>query len=284
SLVIAFGYRKAEQIRAKLIETYGEGNSVSILQLRESKEPLLHELADFVYHNVFETYTVKQWGMRPEEIDPAVTARVPVRISKDNSYFTDRYQGIPRDGYTPLFERMLDHQNIELCLNTPASSRLRFEDGKIFFDGAEFSGKVLYTGALDELFGNEFGRLPYRSLDFRFETLPKEYAQLCGTVNYTVSEDYTRITEFKHLTGQKAPVTTIMKEFSKPCGADDTPYYPVRNPESEELYGRYRKEAERYPSLYLCGRLAEFRYYNMDAAAASALSLGKTFLKTKQAD
>lgn len=284
SLVIAFGYRKAEQIRAKLIETYGEGNSVSILQLRESKEPLLHELADFVYHNVFETYTVKQWGLRPEEIDPAVTARVPVRISKDNSYFTDRYQGIPRDGYTPLFERMLDHQNIELCLNTPASSRLRFEDGKIFFDGAEFGGKVLYTGALDELFGNEFGRLPYRSLDFRFETLPKEYAQLCGTVNYTVSEDYTRITEFKHLTGQKAPVTTIMKEFSKPCGADDTPYYPVRNPESEELYGRYRKEAERYPSLYLCGRLAEFRYYNMDAAAASALSLGKTFLKTKQAD
>ena len=283
SLVIAFGYRKAASIRAKLIETYGEGNSVSILSLRESTEPLLHELADFVYHNIFETYTVKQWGMRPEEIDPAVTARVPVRISSDNGYFTDRYQGIPKDGYTAMFRRMLDHKNITVELNTDVLSRLKLEDGKMFLDGAEYRGKVLYTGAPDELFGCRFGRLPYRSLRFRFETLAKEYAQLCGTVNYTVSEDFTRITEFKHLTGQKCPVTTVMKEYSVPCGENDTPYYPVANDASAALYARYRSEAERFSGLVLCGRLAEFRYYNMDAAVASALSVSRSFLKA-QAD
>lgn len=273
SMVIAFGFRKAEQMRKKLAETYGEGNQVSILELRTQDDPLLRELAEFVYENIFKIYTVKQWGGKPEDISPAVTARVPVRISKENGYFTDRFQGMPENGYTVMFERMLDHPSIAVELNTDAGQVLSFEDGRIFFRGQPFSGKVLYTGALDELFDNRYGRLPYRSLDFRFETLKKEYAQLCGTINYTVSEAYTRITEFKHLTGQKCPVTTVMKEYSKACGEQDIPYYPVSNDASLALYRKYLEEAEKYPALLLAGRLAEFRYYNMDAAAASAMRL-----------
>lgn len=273
SMVIAFGFRKAEQMRGKLVETYGEGNNVSILELRESQDPLLRELSNFVYENIFETYTVKQWGGKPENICPEVTARVPVRISKENGYFTDRFQGIPEFGYTAMFERMLTHPSVTVELNVDARNELTFEDGRILYRGAPFDGRVLYTGALDELFRFVYGRLPYRSLDFRFETLKKEYAQLCGTINYTVSEAYTRITEFKHLTGQKCPVTTVMKEYSKACGESDIPYYPVSNEQSLALYRKYLEEAKRYPTLLLAGRLAEFRYYNMDAAAASAIRL-----------
>jgi UDP-galactopyranose mutase len=267
-----------EQMKKALLEKYGEGSNVSILELRSAEEPLLRELAEFVYENVFKYYTVKQWGVKPEDIDPSVTARVPVRISKENGYFTDKYQGMPLHGYTPMFASMLEHPAITLRLNADARELLTLEEGKILFEGAPFDGKVLYTGPLDELFGFAYGRLTYRSLDFVFETLKKEYAQLCGTVNYTVSENYTRITEFKHLTGQKCPVTTVMKEYSKPCGETDIPYYPVSNEETRALYARYRTEAEKYPALVLGGRLGEFRYYNMDAAAASALRLCRDHL------
>ena len=278
SMVIAFGFRKAEQMKKLLFEKYGEGNSVSVTELRSAEAPLLQELAEFVYENVFKYYTMKQWGVKPEEIDPAVIARVPVRLSKENGYFTDKYQGMPLHGYTPMFQAMLDHPSITLELGVNALDRLSFAEGKVFYGGEALHGKLLYTGPLDELFGFTFGRLPYRSLTFKFETLKKEYSQLCGTVNYTVSEDYTRITEFKHLTGQKCPVTTIMKEYSKPCGEADIPYYPVVNEESKALYARYQGEAEKYPALVLGGRLGEFRYYNMDAAAASALRLCRNHL------
>ena len=278
SMVIAFGFRKAEQMKKALLEKYGEGSNVSITELRAAEEPLLRELAEFVYENVFKYYTVKQWGVKPEEIDPSVTARVPVRISKENGYFTDKYQGMPLEGYTPMFASMLEHPAITLRLNADARDLLTLQEGKILFEGVPFEGKVLYTGPLDELFGYAYGRLTYRSLDFVFETLKKEYAQLCGTVNYTVSENYTRITEFKHLTGQKCPVTTVMKEYSKPCGETDIPYYPVSNEETRALYARYLSEAEKYPALVLGGRLGEFRYYNMDAAAASAMNLCRKHL------
>ena len=278
SMVIAFGFRKAEQMKKALLEKYGEGSNVSITELRTAEEPLLRELAEFVYENVFKYYTVKQWGVKPEDIDPSVTARVPVRISKENGYFTDKYQGMPLEGYTPMFASMLEHPAITLRLNADVRDLLSLQEGKILFEGVPFEGKVLYTGPLDELFGYAYGRLTYRSLDFVFETLKKEYAQLCGTVNYTVSENYTRITEFKHLTGQKCPVTTVMKEYSKPCGETDIPYYPVSNEETRALYARYLSEAEKYPALVLGGRLGEFRYYNMDAAAASALHLCRSHL------
>ena len=174
---------------------------------------------------------------------------------------------MPAQGYTEMFERMLDHPNIEVRLNTDARPALK-----------EFQGPIIYTGQVDELFDYQYGPLPYRTLDFQFETLPQDVFQTHGTVNYTVDQDYTRITEFKHLTGQKLPgVTTIVKEYSRPYTGDarETPYYAIINPENNALYAKYKAEADKKPQLHLLGRLAEYKYYNMDAIAARALELAE---------
>ena len=205
----------------------------------------------------------------------------PVRLSRDPRYFQDKYQGMPLDGYTPMFEKMLDHPNITLELNTDALKRLKLEDGRILLDGEPFGGTVIYSGQADELFGFRFGPLPYRTLDFGFQTLPQDAFQTHGTVNYTVDQPYTRITEFKHLTGQELPgVTTIMKEYSRAyTGADgEIPYYAVINPDNNALYAKYKAEADKFPGLRLLGRLAEYKYYNMDAIAARALTLADGML------
>ena len=215
----------------KLLAAYGPEKKVTILELRQNPDPEIAAIADYVYEHVFVHYTMKQWGQTPEEIDPNTTARVPVFLSRDPRYFQDKYQGMPLDGYTPMFEKMLDHPNITLELNTDALKRLKLENGVIKLDGEPFNGPVIYTGQADELFGFRFGPLPYRTLDFGFQTLPQDAFQTHGTVNYTVDQPYTRITEFKHLTGQEKPdVTTIMKEHSKACsGADgEIPYYADR--------------------------------------------------------
>ncbi len=276
SLGVAFDGEKAARLEKKLIEQYGQECKVSILELRKNTDPELSELADYVYEHIFLHYTTKQWGLTPEEIDPATTARVPVFVSRDDRYFQDRWQGMPTGGYTALFERMLSHPGIDIRLDTDALSLLSLEGGAVSFDGLPFSGPVIYTGAADELFSHCFGRLPYRTLDFQFETHPMEWYQTHGTVNYTVDQPYTRITEFKHLTGQvRRDSTTVVKEFSRPyTGArDEVPYYAILNAESSALYDKYRRLADAYPNLHLLGRLAEYQYYNMDAIVARALRL-----------
>lgn len=281
SLHQAFPQDKADRMEQLLIETYGENSRVTILELRENPNAELQELADYVYENVFVHYTMKQWEQTPEEIDPATTARVPVLISRDDRYFQDPYQGMPTNGYTPMFEQMLNHPNITLCLSTPAESRLTLKDGITLLDGEVFSGNVIYTGPVDALFALDYGRLPYRTLDFGFETLNQDQFQPRATVNYTVSEAYTRITEFKLLTGQTlAGKTTIMKEYSRAyTGAQgETPYYSIINPENNALYGQYKARADQYSNLHLLGRLAEYKYYNMDAIADRALALSKSLL------
>lgn len=282
SLRQAYGAEKAARLEEKLAEAYGREKKVTILQLRENTDPELAELAQYVYDHVFVRYTMKQWGQTPEQIDPAVTARVPVFISEDCRYFQDAYQGMPLNGYTPLFEAMLDHENIEVRTGVDARDVLKFEDGKILFEGAEFTGDLVYSGAVDELFGCCFGRLPYRTLDFKFETYDEDFHQSHGTVNYTMDEDYTRITEFKYLTGQVKPgVTTIMKEYSRAyTGAEgEIPYYAIANNETAALYARYAAKAAEFPNLHLLGRLAEYRYYNMDAIVAGALKLSRELVK-----
>ena len=272
SLRIAFGEEEGARLEEKLCARFGREQKVGILALRQEEDEDLKKVADYVYEHVFVHYTVKQWGTPPEEIDPATTARVPVFLSTDDRYFQDTWQGIPTDGYTAMFEKMLDHPNITVLTGTPAGDRLRFE-GNILFDGAPFDGKVIYTGALDELFNCRFGRLPYRTLDFKFESYNQEWFQPRGTVNYTVDEDFTRITEFKYFSGQQLPKTTIVKEYSRPyTGADgEIPYYAVINPENMALYARYQQLAAKYPGLILLGRLAEYRYYNMDAITLRAI-------------
>lgn len=281
SLETAFGPEKGKALGEKLIAEYGAERKVTILELRQNPDPEIAALADYVYEHVFVHYTMKQWGQRPEDIDPGTTARVPVFLSRDDRYFQDACQGMPKEGYTPIFERILDHPNITVELSADAAARLTLRDGKTLLDGEEFPGGVVFTGALDEFFSCRFGRLPYRTLDFRFETLPVDRFQSHATVNYTVDEPWTRITEFKLLTGQEKPgVTTIMKELSRAyTGAEgEVPYYAIINPENNALYAKYAALAGEYPNLRLLGRLAEYKYYNMDAIVGRALDLANELL------
>ncbi len=276
SLKNTFGMKEGARLGQKLLDAYPAQSQVTILELRQNPDPEVAAIADYVYQHVFVHYTMKQWGQTPEEIDPATTARVPVRLSTDDRYFQDAYQGMPLEGYTPMFEKMLDHPNITVETGTDALDRLELADGFIRLDGEVFRGPVIYTGQADELFGFQFGPLPYRTLEFGCETLPRDYFQSHGTVNYTVDGDFTRITEFKHLTGQVKPgVTTIMREYSKAYTGKDgeIPYYAIISPENNALYAKYKAEADQYPNLHLLGRLAEYKYYNMDAIAARALTL-----------
>lgn len=241
----------------------------------------LQEIAQYVYENVFLKYTMKQWGKSPKEIDPAVSGRVPVLLSRDNRYFQDTYQGLPKNGFTPIFEKMLDHKGIEVRLGCEAKEVFTIDpeaDEPVLFEGQPFKGNLIFTGALDELFDCRFGRLPYRSLRFDFEHYDKKFYQSHGVVNYTVSEDYTRITEFKYLSGQlEAPDTTIVKEYPMPySGADgEIPYYAINNEENDALFARYQALVEKIPNFYLLGRLAEYKYYNIDAIVDRALTMAE---------
>ena len=282
SLEVVFGPQEGKRLGDKLIAAYGAEKKVTILELRQNPDPEISALADYVYEHVFVHYTMKQWGPTPEQIDPNTTARVPVFLSRDCRYFQDAYQGMPLSGYTPLFQQMLEHPNVEVRLNVDASDLLDLRGNEILFEEQPFSGPVVYTGAADELFGCVFGRLPYRTLDFQFETLPTDCFQTHGTVNYTVDEDFTRITEFKHMTGQRMPgVTTIVREYSKPYtgSIQETPYYAIINEENNALYAKYAQLAARHANLHLLGRLAEYKYYNMDAIVARALALSDELLK-----
>lgn len=275
-----YGEEKAAVLEKKLTDTFGMGARVPILKLRQQQDPEIQAIADYVYENIFLRYTMKQWGQKPEEIDPAVTGRVPVVISYDNRYFGDKYQGMPLHGFTKMFEKILAHPGITVQTGTDAKELLTIQEetGKIFFQGEEFQGTVIYTGPVDELFDCRFGRLPYRSLRFEFEHYNMPDYQGHSVVNYTVSEDYTRITEFKYLTGQKSDGTTIVKEypFAYTGAEGEIPYYAIMNEENNALYGKYAVLAERIPRFRLLGRLAEYKYYNIDAMAAKALELARS--------
>jgi UDP-galactopyranose mutase len=285
TLHLVFEPEKADRLEKKLIEEYGEGSRVPIMKIRESGDPDVREIAEYVYRNIFLKYTMKQWGQTPEEISPEVTGRVPVVISRDNRYFKDKYQSVPKDGFTPMFERMLDHPNIEVRTGTDCRQLLTFGEQEILFEGERFDGEVIYTGALDELFDCRYGRLPYRSLDFKFEHLKQDSFQGRSVVNYTVSEDFTRITEFKFLTGQAdADGTTIVREypFAYTGAEGEIPYYAILNEENQALYGRYQALTESYHGFHLLGRLAEYKYYNIDAMTAKAMELAEALIKGGQ--
>lgn len=276
TLYQVYDQKEAEELEELLIREYGERSRIPIMKLKENPNAKINQIADYVYQNIFLYYTMKQWGQKPEEISPEVTGRVPVLISRDNRYFQDKYQGVPKDGYTAMFERMLDHPGITVKTSADCREALTFAEGKTFFKGQEFDGEIIYTGALDELFDCEYGRLPYRSLDFRFEHYDKESFQGRSVVNYTVSEDYTRITEFKYLTGQKnTDGTTIVKEypFAYTGGEGEVPYYAILNEENRALYEKYVRKTESFHNVYLLGRLAEYKYYNIDAIVKKALHL-----------
>lgn len=228
-------------------------------EIRTSEDVVVAAVGRELYEKFFWGYTRKQWGMDPSELAKTVTARIPTRTNRDDRYFTDSFQKMPAEGYTAMFRRMLDHPQIEIALGT---------------DLAQIRGKVRYrrmifTGPIDEYFGFRLGHLPYRSLQFRHETLDKEWHQPVAVVNYPQTERYTRVTEYKHLTGQVHPKTSITYEFPS---AEGDPYYPVPRPENEVLYKRYQAMARSCREVWFVGRLATYRYYNMDQVVGQALA------------
>jgi UDP-galactopyranose mutase len=285
SLVLAFGEEKGEHLYQKLVMTFGENKKVPIMELRAKNDPELAEVADYVYENVFLHYTMKQWGKTPDQIDPAVMGRVPVFVGDDDRYFPQApYQGMPAESYTALFEHMLDHDLIEVYTSVDARDLLTINDTSILVCDQPYGGEIIYTGPLDELFNLDLGALPYRTLDMQFETLDMDQFQPVGTVNYTVSEDFTRITEFKNMTGQVVSgKTTIMREYSHPYepGSGQTPYYVINEPQNIELYERYRERVSGLPNFHVVGRLAEYRYYDMDGVVASALDLSDEIINQR---
>jgi UDP-galactopyranose mutase len=229
-------------------------------QCRTAEDVVISKVGRELYEKFFWGYTQKQWGRDPSELDAQVTARIPIRTNTDDRYFTDTFQGMPKNGYTPMFENMLRHPNITIRLNT---------------DYREIQAKVSYretifTGPVDEYFDYQYGKLPYRSLEFRHETLDKEQHQPVAVVNYPNAQDYTRITEFKHITGQTHSKTSIVYEYS--CSEGD-PYYPIPAPECNTLYARYKALADSIPGVHFAGRLATYKYYNMDQVVGQALAI-----------
>lgn len=234
-------------------------NNAGIKRIANARDMAVSLVGQDLYDKFFRHYTEKQWGLPPEQLGPEVTGRIPVRPGRETRYFTDRYQGVPRYGYTRMFQRMLDHPGIQVLLNA---------DYKKLTGDLKFN-RMVYTGPIDCFFDHVHGPLPYRGLCFEYETLPVEYYQETATVNYPNDYDFTRITEFKHLTGQKHPCTTIAREYPE---ADGEPFYPVPNEANLELYRRYEAEARHLKSVFFVGRLAEYRYYSMDQVIERALS------------
>jgi len=263
TLYDVFPFTLARRLEEKLLDKFEINSKVPILEFQKQDDEDLKFLANYVYEKIFLHYTTKQWGVSPEDVDGAVTARVPVYLSKDNRYFQDKYQGIPLDGYTKVVERMLNHKNIKVKLNTD------FKD----FDATKFD-RVFYTGPIDEYFNYEFGQLPYRSVNFKFETYDKEYYQSNACVNYPCNYDFTRIHEYKYYLDDKSEKTVIAKEYSEffELGKNER-YYPIPKDENTELYNKYLEKAKNLKNVYFLGRLGDYKYYDMDKAILRAIEL-----------
>lgn len=243
------------------VEAFLAAKAEPVATIRTSEDVVVSRVGRELYEKFFRGYTRKQWGMDPSELDKSVTARVPTRTNTDDRYFGDSFQNMPLHGYTRMFENMLDHPNIKIMLNAD----FREVAHEVSYD------RLIYTGPIDEFFDFRFGQLPYRSLRFRHETLDREQLQPVAVVNYPDEKvPYTRVTEYKHLTGQRHPKTSVTFEYPS---AEGDPYYPVPRPENAELYRKYQKLADQAPDVFFVGRLATYRYYNMDQVVGQALAL-----------
>ncbi|HEX2089181.1 MAG TPA: UDP-galactopyranose mutase [Actinomycetota bacterium] len=252
------------------VEKFFASRAEPVEKVRTSEDVVVTKVGRELYEKFFRGYTRKQWGLDPSELDAKVTSRVPVRTNRDPRYFTDTYQAMPRDGYTRMFQRILDHPRIKLMLNTDYREIASFMPYK----------EVVYTGPIDEFFDHRLGQLPYRSLEFRFETIETNVAQPAPVINYPNERPYTRVTEFKYLTGQVHPKTTLVYEYPR---AEGDPYYPVPRPENEVLYKRYQKLADVVDGVHFVGRLATYRYYNMDQVVAQALAVSRRLIAARRA-
>lgn len=261
-----FSTSMSGRIENKLIAKYGYGVKVPILDFQKSKDKDLNFIGKFVYENVFKNYTIKQWGLKPEEIDASVTARVPIYISNDSRYFQDKYQAIPIKGYTKLIENILNHKNITVQLNMDYKTLSQNEM-------KEFKA-IFYTGAIDEYFDYQYGELPYRSLKFDIITIDKEYYQKSVVTNYPNDYDFTRITEHKYFLDEKSNKTIISVEYPQAFSlGKNERYYPINNDKNDKLYNKYLRESKKIENVYFFGRLGDYKYYNMDLAVERVFEL-----------
>ncbi len=263
SLHALFPKSMADKIEQKLLDNFGLNVKVPILELRKKDDKDLQFLAQYIYDKIFLEYTLKQWGQTPDEIDPTVSGRVPVYISRDDRYFQDKYQGIPIGGYTAMIKRMLNHKNITVKLKTPFNKNIKYD-------------RLFWTGSIDEFFDFKHGALPYRSERFEFITFPYSKFQDVAVVNYPCNYDFTRIGEYKHFLNDQSPKTIVSYEFPEPFidGQNDR-YYPIANDANAALYQKYLKMASALPNVHFCGRLGDYKYYDMDKAVARCLELLK---------
>ena len=248
------------QLNSSEVEAFFESRAEKICRIVTSEDFVVSKVGRELYEKFFKGYTRKQWDLDPSELDASVSARVPTRTNRDDRYFTDTYQSMPSQGYTRMFQKMLSHPNIKIMLNT---------DYKDIVDVIPYKN-MIYTGPIDSYFNYCYGRLPYRSIEFRFETHDVEYFQSTGTINFPNEHPYTRITEFKYLTGQKHHKTSIVYEYPQ---AEGDPYYPIPRPENAEIYKKYQSLANAMTNTYFTGRLATYKYYNMDQVIAQSLTL-----------
>lgn len=266
---------KAELLKEKLKKAFSGRDTATVVEVLAHPDEDIRGYAEFLFQNDYAPYTAKQWGVSPSEIDPSVLKRVPLRFSYEEGYFDDPYQVMPEQSFTHFFQNLLDHPNIHIELGVEALDHIQIRNDRIFLDGVPLEIPVVYTGALDELFGGIYGRLPYRSLRFEWKYEDKESLQDAPVVAYPQEAGYTRITEYKKLPVQTGTGTSYALEYPLTYqeGTQQEPYYPVLTEQSQQQYEQYRRAAEAVPNLICCGRLADFKYYNMDQALEQALNV-----------
>lgn len=270
------GPEKAESLLAKLRVAFQGRDRVPILELVDHTDPEINAYGNLLFEKAYRTYTSKMWGLPPERIDKYVLDRVPMAMSYDRRYLNKDFQYLPIKGFTKLFENLLDHPNIEIQLKTDALEHLKLSGDGVSYDG-ESVKCLIYTGAIDELFGGKYGPLPYRSLDIRYIYSEKDSILPEQIVSYPQAEGYTRSTEYRKIMYDSSKVKGSVVATEYPLAYDplakvgNIPYYPVVTEESTIIYQRYLEDASRYKNLFLCGRLAEFKYYNMDVCIEHAL-------------
>lgn len=277
SIDLLFDKDSASTIK-QLLQQHYDTPTVSVLQLLNSDNNYISRFGKYVYDKVFVNYTAKQWGVPIDKVDTSVINRVPVRIGYNDHYFGNAYQCMPLNGYNEIFDNMLTNDNIKVIINCNAADVIGFDDSGVTVFGQQYDKPIIYSGAVDELLHYQYGQLDYRTVDMVFENIDKQYFQSNSVINYPNEHEYTRITEFKYLTGEQCDLTTILYEYPSKYDITKTPYYPVNNQQNQQKYNQYVDYLKKFPNIYLCGRLAEYKYYDMDKCIEAALSLSDKLL------
>lgn len=275
-----FFKEEADELKRALNEEYVNRSTATIVELLESKNKLIKKYAEFLFEKDYRLYTSKQWGIPPESIDISILKRVPINLSYEDSFFRDKYEVFPKKGFVELFKNLLNHNNITVKLNCESKTILDFDfnNKKIYYMGDEYKGIVVFTGALDELMNEKYGQLPYRSLEFKFKQIQTERYQEVPLIVFPQEDEFTRITEYSQFPIQNTNNSTTIAyeyplEYCKNSDRGNEPYYPIINDENVKIHNKYKNDVKGIRNLFICGRLADYKYYNMDNAIERALEI-----------